>query len=177
MNYALFSVPVGTIYDLSRPVKENEDGELVSAIGDEGLYGQACQVRTLPGGVTAGGEHLPPDVAEVVSFTATTAMSGGRSCSSWRRMPCGTIWAGGSFWWTGQQMSSACPGAGHPDAGAGTGRRSPPPAGDIRRGRSAQGLGEGRPAGRPDGLCPGCGAGTGAVRDGSGLFPAGGPCL
>ena len=68
MNYAVFSVPVGTIYDLSRPVKENEDGELVSAIGDEGLYGQACQVRTLPGGVTAGGEHLPPDVAEVASF-------------------------------------------------------------------------------------------------------------
>lgn len=68
MNYALFSVPVGTIYDLPQPIKENEDGEIVSTIGDEGLYGQACQVRTMPGGVTAAGVHLPPDVAEVVSF-------------------------------------------------------------------------------------------------------------
>ncbi len=67
MRYALFSVPVGTIYDLPQPIKEGETGP-VSTIGDEGLYGQACQVRTAPGGVTAEGLHLPPDVAEVVSF-------------------------------------------------------------------------------------------------------------
>ena len=67
MKYALFSVPVGTIYDLPQPIKEGETG-LVSTIGDEGLYGQACQVRTAPGGVTAAGVHLAPDVAEVVSF-------------------------------------------------------------------------------------------------------------
>ena len=52
MKYALFSVPVGTIYDLPQPIKEGETGP-VSTIGDEGLYGQACQVRTAPGGVTA----------------------------------------------------------------------------------------------------------------------------
>ena len=45
MKYALFSVPVGTIYDLPQTIKEGEEG-LVSTIGDEGLYGQACQVRT-----------------------------------------------------------------------------------------------------------------------------------
>ena len=45
MKYALFSVPVGTIYDLPQTIKEGEAG-LVSTIGDEGLYGQACQVRT-----------------------------------------------------------------------------------------------------------------------------------
>ena len=67
MKYALFSVPVGTIYDLPQTIKEGEEG-LVSTIGDEGLYGQACQVRTAPGGVTAAGVRLPPDVAEVVSF-------------------------------------------------------------------------------------------------------------
>ena len=47
MKYALFSVPVGTIYDLPQPIKEGETGP-VSTIGDEGLYGQACQVRTAP---------------------------------------------------------------------------------------------------------------------------------
>lgn len=67
MKYALFSVPVGTIYDLPQTIKESEAG-LVSTIGDEGLYGQACQVRTAPGSVTAAGVQLPPDVAEVVSF-------------------------------------------------------------------------------------------------------------
>ena len=67
MKYALFSVSVGTIYDLPQTIKEGEAG-LVSTIGDEGLYGQACQVRTAPGGVTAAGVLLPPDVAEVVSF-------------------------------------------------------------------------------------------------------------
>ena len=67
MKYALFPVPVGTIYDLPQPIKEGETGP-VSTIGDEGLYGQACQVRTAPGGVTAAGVHLAPDVAEVVSF-------------------------------------------------------------------------------------------------------------
>ena len=67
MKYALFSVPVGTIYDLPQTIKEGEAG-LVSTIGDEGLYGQACQVRTAPGGGHAAGVLLPPDVAEVVSF-------------------------------------------------------------------------------------------------------------
>ena len=52
---------------MPQTIKEGEEG-LVSTIGDEGLYGQACQVRTAPGGVTAAGVRLPPDVAEVVSF-------------------------------------------------------------------------------------------------------------
>ena len=34
MKYALFSVPVGTIYDLPQTIKEGEEG-LVSTIGDE----------------------------------------------------------------------------------------------------------------------------------------------
>ena len=68
MEYAIFAAAVGTIYDLPQPTKTNDAGQLVSTIGDEGLYGQACQVRTAPGGVTATGEQLPAGVAEVVSF-------------------------------------------------------------------------------------------------------------
>ena len=67
MQYALFTRPVVTIYDLPQTTKQSEAG-LVSTIGDEGLYGQACQVRTAPGGVTAEGVPLSPEVAEVVTF-------------------------------------------------------------------------------------------------------------
>ena len=68
MDYALFKVAVGTLFDNPETMRLNDEGQLVSTIGDEGLYGQACQVRTAPGGVTAAGVILPPDVAEVVSF-------------------------------------------------------------------------------------------------------------
>ena len=67
MKFVLFARPVVTIYDLPTTTKESEAG-IVSTIGDEGLYGQACQVRTAPGGVTAEGEKLPDGVAEVVTF-------------------------------------------------------------------------------------------------------------
>ena len=73
MKYALFSVPVGTIYDLPQTIKEGEEG-LVSTIGDEGLYGQACQVRTAPGGVTAAGET---DTGYEIDGTALTITSSG----------------------------------------------------------------------------------------------------
>ena len=71
MKYALFSVPVGTIYDLPQTIKEGEAG-LVSTIGDEGLYGQACQVRTAPGGVTAAGVLLPPAAVSYTHLTLPT---------------------------------------------------------------------------------------------------------
>ena len=67
MQYAVFVRAVGTIYDLPCTTKESELGP-VSTIGDEGLYGQVCQVRTAPGGVTAAGVQLPADLAELVSF-------------------------------------------------------------------------------------------------------------
>ena len=67
MNIAVFRQAVVTIYDLPEPTKQAEQG-LLSTIGDEGLYGQLCQVRTLTGGVTAEGVQLPADVAEVVTF-------------------------------------------------------------------------------------------------------------
>lgn len=67
MQYALFARSVVTIYDLPQTTKQSEAG-LVSTIGDEGLYGQACQVRTAPGGMTAEGVPLSPEVAEVVTF-------------------------------------------------------------------------------------------------------------
>ena len=73
MKYALFSVPVGTIYDLPQTIKEGEAG-LVSTIGDEGLYGQACQVRTAPGGVTAAGET---DTGYEIDGTALTITDSG----------------------------------------------------------------------------------------------------
>ncbi len=67
MNFAIFARPVVTIYDLTETTKESDAG-VVSTIGDEGLYGQVCQVRTAPGGVTAEGVTLPEEMAEVVSF-------------------------------------------------------------------------------------------------------------
>ena len=68
MEYALFKVAVGTLFDHPETMRPNDEGQLVSTIGDEGLYGQACQVRTAPGGVTAEGVPLPEEMAEVVSF-------------------------------------------------------------------------------------------------------------
>ena len=67
MNFAIFARPVVTIYDLTETTKESDAG-VVSTIGDEGLYGQVCQVRTAPGGVTAEGVQLPEEMAKVVSF-------------------------------------------------------------------------------------------------------------
>lgn len=43
MRYALFIRPAATIYDLPEKT-QTKDGQLLSAIGDEGLYGQSCQV-------------------------------------------------------------------------------------------------------------------------------------
>lgn len=64
MEYGIFDRAVVTIYDLPRTTKQGEDG-LLSAIGDEGLYGQVCRIGTLPGGVTTEGICLPDDMAEV----------------------------------------------------------------------------------------------------------------
>ena len=67
MKFAMFARPVVIIYDLPETTKESDAG-VVSTIGDEGLYGQVCQVRTEPGGVTADGITLPETMAEVVTF-------------------------------------------------------------------------------------------------------------
>ena len=67
MKFAMFARPVVTIYDLPETSKESDAG-VVSTIGDEGLYGQVCQLRTEPGGVTADGITLPETMAEVVTF-------------------------------------------------------------------------------------------------------------
>ena len=67
MKFAMFARPVVTIYDLPETTKESDAG-VVSTIGDEGLYGQVCQVRTEPGGVTVDGITLPETMAEVVTF-------------------------------------------------------------------------------------------------------------
>ncbi len=67
MRYAVFNHAVVTIYDLPQTAKESESG-LVSTIGDEGLYGQVCQVRTMPGDAAQDGARLPEDMAEVISF-------------------------------------------------------------------------------------------------------------
>lgn len=67
MKFAMFTRPVVTIYDLPETTRESDAG-VVSTIGDEGLYGQVCQVRTEPGGVTADGITLPETMAEVVTF-------------------------------------------------------------------------------------------------------------
>ena len=67
MKFAMLARSVVTIYDLPETTKESDAG-VVSTIGDEGLYGQVCQLRTEPGGVTADGITLPETMAEVVTF-------------------------------------------------------------------------------------------------------------
>lgn len=128
MKYALFSVPVGTIYDLPQTIKEGEAG-LVSTIGDEGLYGQACQVRTAPGSVTAAGVQLPPDVAEVVSFYGYHGYVNQRELQFVREEE---LWEylGGRPRSRGPRYGCPQPaqGAGRPDDGIGAGRCSPSPA-------------------------------------------------
>ncbi len=51
MRYALFIRPVTTIYDLPAKTRTGEDGRRLSAIGDEGLYGQSCQLLGEEGGM------------------------------------------------------------------------------------------------------------------------------
>ena len=43
MRYALFARPAVTVYDQPEPTAA-QDGQTLSTIGDEGLYGQCCQV-------------------------------------------------------------------------------------------------------------------------------------
>ena len=50
MRYALFDRPAVTIYDKVEPVERDGEGRLRSTIGDEGLYGQSCQVVGGDGG-------------------------------------------------------------------------------------------------------------------------------
>ena len=50
MRYALFDRPAVTIYDKAEPVERDGEGRLRSTIGDEGLYGQSCQVVGEDGG-------------------------------------------------------------------------------------------------------------------------------
>ena len=177
MKYALFSVPVGTIYDLPQTIKEGEAG-LVSTIGDEGLYGQACQVRTAPGGVTAAGVLLPPDVAEVVSFYGYHGYVNRRELQFvreeelWEYLGADLVLVGRATdvlslpKVQGVRMLELERG--------GVLRRQRETA---RRGRGPQGLGKGPADGWPDGLRPGCGAGAGAVRDDGGVLPERGPGL
>ena len=44
MQYGIFIRPAATIYDQPAPTQTGADGRLLSTIGDEGLYGQTCQV-------------------------------------------------------------------------------------------------------------------------------------
>ena len=50
MRYALFDRPAVTIYDKAEPAERDGEGRLRSTIGDEGLYGQSCQVVGDDGG-------------------------------------------------------------------------------------------------------------------------------
>ena len=60
-QYAVFSRAVVTIYDLPAPTKQDDEGQTLSTIGDEGLYGQVCRV-------VAPAAPLPAGVAEVYTF-------------------------------------------------------------------------------------------------------------
>lgn len=67
MDYAVFERPVATIYEL--PAETNlQDGIELSAISDEGLYGQACRVLAGPGGYARSGEVMPGDFTEIITF-------------------------------------------------------------------------------------------------------------
>ena len=44
MRYALFNQPAVTIYDQPQTVGRDQEGRRFFPIGDQGLYGQSCQV-------------------------------------------------------------------------------------------------------------------------------------
>ncbi len=68
MQYAIFTRPVVTIYDLPQTTKQSEAG-LVSTIGDEGLYGRGLSGAHRPRRRDCrGSASLSPEVAEVVTF-------------------------------------------------------------------------------------------------------------
>ena len=163
MQYALFARPVVTIYDLPQTTKQSEAG-LVSTIGDEGLYGQACQVRTAPGGVTAEGVPLSPEVAEVVTFygyhgfVRRDALKFVSEDALRDYLPQPLVLVGRAT-----DVLSLPKVQGGADAGAGAGLPALPPARTARGSRGPHRLGQGGPAGWPHRLCPGRGAGAGAV--------------
>ena len=153
MQYAIFARPVVTIYDLPQTTKQSEAG-LVSTIGDEGLYGQACQVRTAPGGVTAEGVPLSPEVAEVVTFygyhgfVRRDALKFVSEDALRAYLPQPLVLVGRA---TDVLSLPKVQGV------------RMPPARTTRGSRGPHRLGQGGPAGWPHRLCPGRGAGAGAV--------------
>ena len=130
MKFAMFARPVVTIYDLPETTKESDAG-VVSTIGDEGLYGQVCQVRTEPGGVTADGITLPETMAEVVTFLRLpwvcihVRIVFLRRKKELRGISFCRIGAGGP----GHRRANPAQGAGRPDGRAGTRRGAAPSAG------------------------------------------------
>ena len=166
MNFAIFARPVVTIYDLTETTKESDAG-VVSTIGDEGLYGQVCQVHTAPGGVTAEGVTLPKEMAEVVSFYGYH----------------GYVFAS-ELQFCGEAELRSYLAAEWVMAGRATDVLTLPKVQGVRlleleRGALLRRLPEETPH---DGwalvrLCPGCGAGAGALADDGGVHPAGRPPL
>ena len=153
MNFAIFARPVVTIYDLTETTKESDAG-VVSTIGDEGLYGQVCQVRTAPGGVTAEGVTLPEEMAEVVSFYGYH----------------GYVFAS-ELQFCGEAELRSYLAAEWVMAGRATDVLTLPKVQGVRL------LGAGPARGWTERLCPGCGAGAGALADDGGVHPAGRPPL
>lgn len=178
MDYALFKVAVGTLFDHPETMRLNDEGQLVSTIGDEGLYGQACQVRTAPGGVTAAGVPLPPDVAEVVSFYG---YHGYVHQSELQFLDEGPLWD-----YLAQRLvlvGRATDVLNVPRVQGvrmleleqgGVLRRLPETAEEAQ---AHPGWAKVMLVDGPDRLCPGCGAGGSALPDDGGVLPAGGAGL
>ena len=81
MRYALFDRPAVTIYDKAEPVERDGEGRLRSTIGDEGLYGQSCQVVGEDGGPMVQVRTFYGYPGYVRSAGRSCALSPKRSCA------------------------------------------------------------------------------------------------
>ncbi len=66
MKFGIFSKPIVTIYENSTRVKQSDFDE-ISAISDEGLYGNTCKILAGPGGLDNAGNLMQDGMMQIVT--------------------------------------------------------------------------------------------------------------
>ncbi|MFI3170347.1 MAG: C40 family peptidase [Faecalibacterium sp.] len=66
MKYGIFNKPIVTIYENDTCLKQCELGE-ISAISDEGLYGNTCKILAGPGGLDNAGNPMQDGMVQIVT--------------------------------------------------------------------------------------------------------------
>ncbi len=66
MKYGIFNCPIVTIYENDICLKQCELGE-ISAISDEGLYGNTCKILAGPGGLDNAGNPMQDGMVQLVT--------------------------------------------------------------------------------------------------------------